>query len=318
MTGKSLTKATLLACLAGLAVLGMTGCAVDADGDPAPIKKDGPLAVTTTIGMIADVAQNIAGEHAVVTALMGPGVDPHLYKATHGDLEKLSGADIILYCGLHLEGKMTDVFEKMGRTKNTVAVSEAIPVDQLRTPPEFAGQHDPHVWFDVSLWIQVAERIRNTLIAADPEHKADYEKNATAYIAQLRELDTYAREQIATIPKESRVLITAHDAFGYFGRAYDIEVMGLQGVSTAAEYGVQDLSRLIDVVVSRKIKAVFIESSISPKSIEALIRGVEGKGGTVVRGGELFSDAMGQAGTPSGNYIGMVRHNVDTIVKALK
>ena len=274
--------------------------------------------MTATIGMIADVAQTIAGDHAEVRGLMGPGVDPHLYKATQGDLKKLTSADLILYNGLHLEGKMVDVLVQLAQRIRTVQVTDSIPHELLREPPEFAGQYDPHVWFDVQLWSRAADRIAEALIEADPENGAEYRQNADAYMEQLKELDAYAREQIATIPKEQRVLVTAHDAFGYFGRAYDIEVMGLQGISTAAEYGLQDVTNLVDVIVNRKIKAVFAESSISPKSIEALVRGVEDKGGVVVIGGQLYSDAMGEAGTPDGTYIGMVRHNVDTIVEALK
>jgi len=274
--------------------------------------------VTATIGMITDVAQTIGGEHVEVRGLMGPGVDPHLYKATQGDLEKLTSADLILYNGLHLEGKMADVLVQMAQRVRTVQVTDSIPHELLREPPEFAGQYDPHVWFDVQLWSRAADRIAEALIEADPENGAEYRQNADAYLVQLKELDAYARERIAIIPKEQRVLVTAHDAFGYFGRAYDIEVMGLQGISTAAEYGLQDLTNLVDVIVNRKVKAVFVESSISPKSIEALVRGVEDKGGVVVIGGQLYSDAMGEAGTPDGTYIGMVRHNVDTIVGALK
>lgn len=281
-------------------------------------RRVGPLVVTTTTGMIADATRNVGGGHVEVTALMGPGVDPHLYKATQGDLEKLSEADLILYNGLHLEGKMADVLVKMARTVNTVQVTESIPENLLRQPAEFGGQYDPHVWFDVSLWIRVVERIRDALSEADPVHRADYERNAAEYLVKLRDLDGYARERIASIPKQSRVLITAHDAFGYFGEAYDIEVMGLQGISTSAEYGAQDLARLVDVIVDRRIKAVFIETSISPKSIEALVRGVEGRGGTVAIGGQLYSDAMGDEGTPEGTYIGMVRHNVETITGALQ
>lgn len=294
------------------------GCGPSASKPAGGSGPDGKLIVTATIGMITDVAQTIAGDHAEVRGLMGPGVDPHLYKATQGDLEKLTSADLILYNGLHLEGKMADVLVQMARRVPTVQVTEAIPHDLLREPPEFAGQYDPHVWFDVQLWSRAADRIAVALSEADPDNAAEYRKNADAYMEQLEELDAYAREQIATIPKEQRVLVTAHDAFGYFGRAYDIEVMGLQGISTAAEYGLQDLTNLVDVIVARKIKAVFVESSISPKSIEALVRGVEDKGGVITVGGELFSDAMGPAGSPEGTYIGMVRHNVDTIVDALK
>lgn len=268
--------------------------------------------------MITDATRVIGGEHVEVIGLMGPGVDPHLYKATQGDLERLSSADLILYNGLHLEGKMADVLVKMATKVPTVRVTESIPESELREPPEFQGQYDPHVWFDVRLWMKVVERIRDALIDHDPEHQEDYRANAAQYLAELRELDAYARERIATIPRDRRVLITAHDAFGYFGRAYDIEVMGLQGISTASEYGAQDLARLVDVIVQRQVKAVFVESSISPKSIEALVRGVEGRGGQVKIGGQLYSDAMGEAGTPEGTYVGMVRHNVNTITEALK
>jgi manganese/zinc/iron transport system substrate-binding protein len=278
----------------------------------------GPLHITCTTGMIADAAKSVAGEFGVVDALMGPGVDPHLYKATQGDLEKLMGADVIFYNGLHLEGRMVDVFEKLSQQRPTVAVSDALPVDRLRTPPEFAGQHDPHVWFNVDLWKGAVERIVAALAEVDPAHAGDYRANAAAYTKELDALHAWVKEQMASIPEQSRVLITAHDAFGYFGQAYGVEVMALQGMSTAAEYGLQDVDRLVDIIVSRRIKAVFIESSISPRSIETLITGARAKGHDVKLGGELFSDAMGAAGTPEGSYIGMVRHNVTTIVESLK
>lgn len=314
-----LVGSQLGACAAvAIAALSLAGCGSSETASTGASGPDGKLVVTTTIGMITDVTREIAGEHAEVRGLMGPGVDPHLYKATQGDLAKLSDADLILYNGLHLEGKMADVLVQLAQRVRTVQVTDEIPQDLLREPPEFAGQYDPHVWFDVKLWSMAAERIAKALAEADPAHADEYRSNAEAYLAELEQLDAYAREQIATIPKEQRVLVTAHDAFGYFGRAYDIEVMGLQGISTAAEYGLQDLTRMVDVIVERNIKAVFVESSVSPKSIEALVRGVEDKGGTVKVGGELFSDAMGESGSPEGTYVGMVRHNVDTIVEALK
>ncbi len=311
-------KRTVLIAASLAVAFSIVGCGANEANAPATHANGGKLKITCTIGMISDVAKVIGGRHVEVSGLMGPGVDPHLYKATHGDLEKLSGADLILYSGLHLEGKMADVLVKMARSVPTVQVTETIPDDLLRDPPEFQGQHDPHVWFDVSLWMKAAERIRDALAESDAANKADYEKNAADYLIKLKELDGYVRERIASIPADQRVLVTAHDAFGYFGRAYGIEVMGLQGISTAAEYGAQDLSRLVEVLVQRKIKAVFVESSISPKSIEALVRGVEGKGGTIKIGGQLYSDAMGADGTPDGTYIGMVRHNADTIAEALK
>ncbi|MCC6145501.1 MAG: zinc ABC transporter substrate-binding protein [Candidatus Hydrogenedentes bacterium] len=300
--------------LAALAIA--AGCAQSPDAQTAAEK--GQIRITCTTGMIADAARAVAGEHADVAALMGPGVDPHLYKATQGDLEKLSAADIIFYNGLHLEGRMVEVLEKMADRKPTVAVSEDMPEDRLRTPPEFAGQHDPHVWFDVDLWKSAVDRIARALGDADPDHAQAYRSNAAAYKTELDALHAWVHDQIGSIPPDARVLITAHDAFGYFGHAYDIEVLALQGISTAAEFGLQDVDQLVDTIVSRRIKAVFIESSISPRSIETLIAGAKAKGHEVKLGGELFSDAMGAAGTPEGTYIGMVKHNVNTIVEALK
>lgn len=300
--------AILALCLVGV------GCGVETT--PAS-STPGQLTVTATTGMIADAAAVVGGDHVNVTGLMGPGVDPHLYKATQGDLSKLSNADVIFYNGLHLEGRMADVLVKMAKQVNTVQVTESIPGSRLREPPEFNGHFDPHVWFDVQLWKFVVERIREAYKDIDPENAADYDANASAYLASLDALDEHARSAVATIPETARVLITAHDAFGYFGDAYGMTVMGLQGISTAAEYGLQDVDRLVNILVERKVKAVFVESSISSRSIEALIKGAAARGQTVVIGGELFSDAMGAADTAEGTYLGMVRHNVDTIVEAL-
>lgn len=290
------------------------GTSSDTPGDAA----SEALHVTCTTGMIADVARNIGGNAVEVTALMGPGVDPHLYKATQGDLRRLTEADLVLYNGLHLEGRMGDVLEQMDARVPTVAVGEAVPEDKRRMADDYAGQYDPHVWFDVSLWVLVAERIRDALVEQDPANADSYRERAEAYLAEMRAMDDYAREQIATIPEEARLLVTAHDAFGYFGDAYDMDVMGIQGISTAGEYGLQDLNRVVDIIVDRKVKAVFVETSISPKSIEALVEGVRAKGHEVAIGGDLYSDAMGAEGTPEGTYLGMVKHNVDTIVEALR
>jgi manganese/zinc/iron transport system substrate-binding protein len=290
----------------------MTGCSL---GQKA-FKEEGKLHITTTIGMITDVVQEIGGSQVEVVGLMGPGVDPHLYKASQGDISKLEDAEIIFYGGLHLEGKMTELFEKMSKKKTVIPVTRNIPEEQLRLVAD--GVHDPHVWFNVKLWMSAAETIRDSLIESDPDNTSDYKSRADAYLAKLDELDRYAKEQIATIPKQGRVMVTAHDAFGYFGDAYDIEVVGLQGISTAAEYGSKDVTGLRDMLVERSVKAVFVESSVPKKSIEAVIEGAKKMGREVKIGGELFSDAMGKAGTPEGTYIGMVRHNVDTIVAALK
>lgn len=295
-----------------------TGCSPQSSAEKPIQEASEILRVTCTIGMIGDVVSEIGGEHVSVTGLMGPGVDPHLYKASQGDLARLSEADLVLYSGLHLEGKMTDVLEKMASRVPTYAVTDGIDRSLLREPPEFAGNYDPHVWFDVSMWQQVAERIHEILVERQPQYEAYFDARAAAYQEKLSALHRYAKEQIASIPEASRILVTAHDAFGYFGRAYGIDVIGIQGISTSSEYGLQDLNKLVEVLVARKVKAVFIESSVPRRSIDALIAGAAGEGHPVRLGGELFSDAMGAAGTPEGTYIGMVTHNVDTIVEALK
>ncbi|ULL18234.1 manganese transporter [Paenibacillus sp. H1-7] len=279
---------------------------------------NGKIKVTTTIGMIADITRQVGGQHVEVTGLMKSGVDPHLYKASQGDVKKLEQAQIIFYNGLHLEGKMIEIFEKMTKDKPTVAVSRNIPEKQLRGWEGGEASHDPHIWFNVKHWISATEVVRDELSKLDSAHAADYKSNAEAYIKQLKELDDYATKQIASIPEKQRVLVTAHDAFGYFGDAYQIKVMGLQGISTASEYGSKDVSDLREYLVKNQIKAVFVESSVPKKSIEAVIEGAKKQGHEIKIGGELFSDAMGEEGTPEGTYIGMVRHNVDTIVKALK
>ncbi|UOY93461.1 zinc ABC transporter substrate-binding protein [Ectobacillus sp. JY-23] len=281
-------------------------------------QSNGKLQITTTTGQIADITEQIGQEKVVVTPLMGAGVDPHLYQASQGDIQKLRKADIIFYNGLHLEGKMGDVLEKMEKDKPTVAVTSSMPKNELISSSGDANAYDPHVWFDISLWQHAVAVVRDTLIKQDPDNKVFYEENATVYLKQLDELQVYAQQRIAEIPEKSRVLITAHDAFHYFGAAYKIEVKGLQGLSTDSEYGLKDVQALIDTIVDRNIKAVFIETSISDKSIKAVVEGAKKKGHTVVVGGELFSDAMGKKGTNTGTYIGMYKHNVDTIVEALK
>ncbi|WP_100402861.1 metal ABC transporter solute-binding protein, Zn/Mn family [Bacillus sp. FJAT-42315] len=295
----------------------LTACSSSNSEGTAKEEKD-QLVVTTTIAQIADIVKNVGGEHVQVESLMGPGTDPHLYKATQGDIEKLSKADIIFYNGLHLEGKMNDIFEKMREQKPTYAVAENIPDEKLKADSQDKTVVDPHVWFDASLWKDAVEQVEAGLVKADPDHKEVYEKNADQYMAMLDELHAYGKEQMQTIPEESRVLVTAHDAFGYFGSAYGLEVLGLQGLSTDSEYGLKDVQSLVDILVQKKIKAVFIESSISDRSINAVVEGAKKKGHTVEIGGELFSDAMGEEGTPEGTYEGMFKHNIDTVVSSLK
>ncbi|NPA71209.1 MAG: zinc ABC transporter solute-binding protein [Gammaproteobacteria bacterium] len=272
------------------------------------------LQVVTTTGMIADLVKNIGGNQVSVRALMGTGVDPHLYKATQGDLRRLVKADIIFYNGLHLEGKMQDIFRKMARKKAVFAVSSLLPKSTLL---HHGSYPDPHIWFDLSLWHKAGERVLAVLIQQDPAHAELYQQNAQTYLQEMAELHHWIKSQVATIPKSQRILITAHDAFGYFGRAYGMEVKGLQGVSTASEFGLQDIKHLKEIIVRYQIKAVFVESSVSPRFIQSLVAGVNAEGHTLTIGGALFSDAMGRKETPEGSYFGMVRHNVNTIVNAL-
>lgn len=267
--------------------------------------------------MIADVAKNVGGDKVEVAALMGAGVDPHLYKASEGDVSRLTKADVIFYNGLHLEAKMGDVLEQIGKTKASVAVTSTIEKDQLLAPPEFEGAHDPHVWFDVKLWTKAAEVVRDTLIKADATNAEHYKASAEKYLAELTKLDEEVRQQAQRVPKAQRVLVTAHDAFNYFGRAYDFEVRGLQGISTAAEAGTADVQQLANFIAEQKIPAIFVESSVPQRTIEAVREAVRAKGFDVKIGGELYSDAMGDPGTEEGTYVGMVRANINTIVKAL-
>ena len=275
------------------------------------------LRVVTTTGMIADMVQNVGGKRVQVTSLMGPGVDPHLYKASAGDLSRLTTADIIFYNGLHLEGKMSEVLEKMGHLKPTIAVTDGIDRTHLLRLTEFEGTPDPHIWFDVSLWIQATEFVCDELIQIDSTHAQIYQSNTGTYLTKLTELQQYVKNQMTTIPPAKRVLITAHDAFNYFGRAYSFKVRGLQGISTVAEIGTADVQSLADFIVTRQIPAIFVETSVPTRYLEALQAAVKSRGFNVIIGGKLFSDAMDAPNTPAGNYVGMVRHNTDTIVKAL-
>ncbi|RIK42706.1 MAG: manganese transporter [Chloroflexi bacterium] len=278
---------------------------------------DERLNIVTTIGMITDMVENIGGDHVEVHGLMGAGIDPHLYVASEGDVELLQNADIIFYNGLFLEAQMDEILKQIAERKTAVAVAEGIDESQLLPWATYEDEFDPHVWFDVQLWMQAAEAVRDTLVEVDATNAADYQANAERYLSELAELDTYVKEQAALVPAEQRVLITAHDAFHYFGRAYGFDVRGLQGISTAAEAGTADVRALADFIVERQIPAIFVESSVPVRNIEALQAAVRNRGYEVAIGGELFSDAMGSPGTPEGTYVGMVRHNVDTIVGAL-
>lgn len=296
----------------------LAGCSVlFATGSESAALDQRLIRVVATTGMVADVVQHVGGSRLQITQLMGAGVDPHLYKPSERNVIALAEADIIFYSGLHLEAKTGEVFEKIRGRIRAVAVTDGMDRSKLSAPPEFAGNYDPHVWFDVRLWSQTVEVVQEALSELDPLHASSYAQNAAAYLAELQALDEYVRAQTARLPAERRVLITAHDAFGYFGRAYGFEVRGLQGISTAAEAGLSDLQTLADFIAERKTPAIFVESSVPPKTVEALQAAVRARGFDVRIGGELFSDAMGDPGTPEGTYIGMVRHNIDTIIGAL-
>lgn len=297
-----------------LCFVAVTGC-----GPKAETVKTGKVNVVSTVGMINDAVRNVGRDLVDPVGLMGPGVDPHLYRATAGDVQKLDKAEVIFYGGLELEGRMTDIFVKMsGRGTATYPVTASIPEGDLREPPEFHGKFDPHVWFDVTLWKHAVKSVLSGLTKARPESLSAFNRNAEEYLAKLDELNAYVHKRAQELPKESRVLVTAHDAFGYFGRQYGFDVIGIQGTSTATEAGAGSIRAIADTIAKRKVKAIFVESSVPHSTIEALQKAVQSRGWNVKIGGELFSDAMGKAGTPEGTYIGMVTHNIDTIVKALK
>ncbi len=276
----------------------------------------GPLKVVCTIGMVADLVRNVGGPLVVVEQIMGSDIDPHLYKATPADIAKLGDADAVFYSGLHLEGKMAELLERHGRKKATFAVAEFLDPSELILAEQ--KHPDPHVWFDVSLWRKAAGVVGEALSLYDPANAATYKTNADKLQQTLADLHEETKTKIQSIPVERRVLVTSHDAFRYFGKAYDIQVKGIQGISTEAEASVRDIQNLVDFIAAKKVKAVFVESSVSQRNMEALREGCVAKGHAVALGGELFSDAMGKHGTVEGTYVGMVRHNVDTIVQALK
>lgn len=281
--------------------------------------KNDTFSIVTTTSMITDLVKNIGGDRVKVEGLMGAGVDPHLYKASEGDVAKLSDADMIIYGGLHLEGKLVDIFETMKRQNiNTIAVSDALDKKDLISSALFASNYDPHIWFNVAYWQRITVYVANELAKAQPKNKDYFMANAADYLKKLKILQKELTAEIATLPVDKRRLVTAHDAFSYFGKAFDFDVVGLQGLSTATEAGVQDVQKTATYIIDHKVKAVFIESSVPKRTIEALKAAVNSKNHDVVIGGTLFSDALGNPETPEGTYIGMFKFNVHTIVEALK
>jgi manganese/zinc/iron transport system substrate-binding protein len=281
--------------------------------------KNGKLNVVTTTSMITDLVQNIGSDKINLQGLMGSGVDPHLYKASEGDVTKLVNADVIFYNGVHLEGKLVEVFEKMShQNMKTIAIVDGLDKSTLIGSELFQGNYDPHIWFNIDYWEQATTFIVAKLSAELPEHKTEFEANGATYLQKLKILKTKMISIIETLPKEKRILVTAHDAFSYFGRAFEFEVVGLQGLSTATEAGVQDVQKLAAFIIDKNVKAIFVESSVPKRTIEALQAAVNSKGHNVQIGGTLYSDALGNAGTIEGTYIGMFEYNVNTIVNALK
>ena len=274
--------------------------------------------IVATTGMLYDAVINIGGDSITAEVLMGPGVDPHLYKATQGDLSKLNQAKIVVYNGILLEGKMSDILKKLGRSKITLAAAESIPDSLLIRHGDHEDAFDPHVWFDVSLWQLAVTAIGKSMINLDSANRTYYQSNLETYLSKLDSLDNYIKRSIQEIPEKQRILVTAHDAFGYFGQAYGVKVEAVQGLSTVSDFGLKDIADLIDLIIANDIRAIFVETSVSDRSINAIVTGCQKKGHEVVIGGNLYSDAMGELGTPEGTYPGMFTKNVQTIVEALK
>ncbi|MFO0916065.1 MAG: zinc ABC transporter substrate-binding protein [Pirellulales bacterium] len=277
----------------------------------------GPLRVVVTVGMVGDLVREVGGPHIAVTQLMGAGVDPHLYKATRDDVQAIMAADGVIYSGLMLEGKLADTLQKISSQKPVFAVTDQLPHDRLLSDAATPDHPDPHVWMDVSAWSECVLRVASILSQLDPAHAADFNQAAEAYRLRLQRLHAYGVQSISTIPASKRVLVTSHDAFRYFGRAYGLEVEGIQGISTESEAGLQRINALVDLLVNRQVEAVFVESSVPRKNVDALVDGVRARGHQIHIGGELFSDAMGSAGTYEGTYEGMLDHNITLVTRSL-
>jgi manganese/zinc/iron transport system substrate-binding protein len=318
---KKIIGAVIALALLGLFVLGTTSCSESkpTTEKPAatPAGRAYPYKVVATVGMVANIVQAIAGDRAEVTALMGAGIDPHLYTPTRDDVAKLMAADVVFYSGLKLEGRMGDTLAKMAEKKPVFAVADTLPKEYILFHGAFTEHGDPHVWMDAQGWMAATKQATVSLCEYDPDNAMAYKTRSAAYLIELGRLDEYARNSFSTIPAESRVLVTAHDAFGYMARAYGLEVYGIQGISTESEAGLQDISRLVGLLKDRDIRSVFVESSVSEKNVRALIEGAKARGHEVQIGGELYSDAMGPSGTYEGTYIGMIDHNVTIITRGL-
>lgn len=273
-------------------------------------------AVAST-GMIADLVRTIGGTGVDVQALMGPGVDPHAYRQTRSDIVDMTRADAVFWHGLYLEAQMEEFLLDLGRKRPVHAVAETVDSDLLLGSEDYEGRYDPHIWMDPDLWVKCVPAVVQALTALRPKGKEMFEANAAAFVSEAEALSDYSRTALEAVPAPARVLLTAHDAFGYFGGAYDFEVLGIQGISTESEAGLNRISTLVDLLVERQLPAVFVETSVSDRNIRALIEGAAAQGHTVTIGGALFSDAMGPEGTYEGTWLGMIDHNVTTIARAL-
>ena len=276
-----------------------------------------PLRVVATVSMLADTVRAVGGSRVEVSSLLGEGVDPHTYRPTRADIARLSSADLVIANGLHLEAQLDETLKALARSKPVLFAAEKIPQSQLLADEDYKDRKDPHVWMDPKLWSIVVEAVRDTLIERDPAGRAAYQAGAAASLAELSRLADYSQKILNTVPKEAHVLITAHDAFGYFGRAYGFDVEGIQGLSTESEAGLKRIEELVTLLVTRKVRAVFVESSVPERNVRALVEGARARGHQVVVGGELYSDALGAPGTYEGTLIGMLDHNVTTISRAL-
>jgi manganese/zinc/iron transport system substrate-binding protein len=316
-------RGPVLAAGIGLVLLAsvLTGCGFAGEREGIAATGDGPVKVVTTANFITDAVREVGGDRVTVTGLMGAGVDPHLYKASAGDVNDLREADAVFYGGLYLEAKLQEVFEELAGSRPVFAVTDGIPRERLLEPPDGAPdeeEYDPHVWFDVSLWKLAVAQIRDDLIEVDSAGEAGYRRNAARYLEELDRLDRHTERRLATIPERRRVLVTSHDAFRYLGRRYGLDVAAVQGLSTAAEATTADIERVASVIAARGVKAVFIESSVPPQTVDAVLAAAAEQGGRARVGGELFSDAAGEAGTFEGTYRGMVESNVDKLVEGLR
>jgi manganese/zinc/iron transport system substrate-binding protein len=320
MHSEQLTTEAVAYLTIAAAICLISGCG-DSRQEPqavSPASGSAGYTIVTTTGMVRDIVQHVAGDCATVVGIMGSGVDPHLYQPTTRDNEKLMQADVVFYSGLNLEAQLTTVLERAHASGRPVyAVTENIDESYLRYPAQFEGHPDPHVWNDVAAWSECVAFVAEKLAEFDPDNASFYRQNAEGYRADLAELDSYARTVIAGIPAEQRYLVTAHDAFEYFGRAYGIEVHSVVGITTESEAGVEDINHLVDFLVENRIPAVFVETSVSERNINAVIEGAAGQGWQVHKGGTLFSDAMGAEGTYEGTYIGMLDHNATVVARAL-